>query len=237
MPEIALPTKGTQDQIKTTVDTILVQVNNKTAGKTLQRRYYLANGVFTPPAGVTEVFVTGCGGGGSGAVAVNSSTIINGIDGGNSAFGYLVIKGGKGGRAHATDISLALPGLPGGKGGQASAAIKYQSGLQTAFSDGGDCGPHFGGRGSHYGEMLVSKDGDYGSGGGAFTALPVGANTGGFATGGGGSEYLDRMPVTVTPLSPLSIAIGSGGARAVSSNGLSVSGAGGPGYIIVEWWQ
>lgn len=237
MPEIALPTKTTQDQIKTTVDNIATQVNQKNTSKTLRRQEFFTSGTFTPPSGVTEVWVTGCGGGGSGAVAIHDTEVVQGKDGQNSSFGVLVFEGGKGGRAATTLFTGAYGGAAGGRGGQSAPQITFENNLITKCTDGGNCGPHYGGRASHEPSYSVIKDGGFGSGGGASTAAPASGKNGGFATGGGGADYGYRRRVTVTPLQAVTVTVGQGGARVANGAGNHGAGGGGNGYIVVEWYQ
>lgn len=60
------PDKPTQDAIKQGVDNIAAQIENKDAGKVMRSKVFETPGTFTwtIPEGVTEVFLTGCGGGG-----------------------------------------------------------------------------------------------------------------------------------------------------------------------------
>ncbi|MFJ8102785.1 hypothetical protein [Lysinibacillus sp. NPDC096212] len=109
MPEIQLPTKKTQDEIKTKVDSINTSL--ATVGKRLKSKVYTENGTFVVPAGVTEVYITGGGAGGGGA----DSNANSGKAGGTTSFGALLsLSGGAGGNYGSGGLSGGLGGSQGG---------------------------------------------------------------------------------------------------------------------------
>lgn len=237
MPEISLPTKLTQDQIKTIVDQILVQVNQKNTSKTKRSLTFTTNSTWNVPSGVTEIYVTGGGGGGSGSAGANGATGTKGIDGSDTVLtngsNVLTIKGGKGGEVATPSIgsSTFSGGSPGGDGGQAGETSKPSLGSQVMGGDGGNSGPYYGGRYSSFAGSSPYKNGNYCSGGSGAQAVATTV----FSNGGGGAEYIYNRRFQVTPLSALSIVIGKGG-PSVTSGGYT-SGSGGDGIVTIEWWE
>lgn len=237
MPEIALPTKTIQDRIDARVLEILNKVNTG-VGKTLRRRRYVSNGTFVVPSGVTEVFITGGGGGGGGASMINASVApSNGLLGGTTRFGNLLALNGGTGGTGAVVFSNHAPGEAGGAGGEAGKyAINYAaSGNNIISGDGGNSGPYFGGRGTQ--RYVASKRFLYHGGwcsGGAGASNNVS-----FCAGGGGGDYVEKYPLTVTPLTTYNITIGQGGAGGATGSGVDTvyAGNGGQGIMFVEWWQ
>lgn len=202
-------------------------------GKKPKSVVFTANGSFTVPAGVTEVFITGCGGGGSGGFSASSSVAPyqDGNNGGPTQFGTLYgLSGGLGGRATGTSPGSVPGGGRGGHGGQhgQSGYFAQDSGLEALCGDGGDCGPYRGGRACNsYGAGgLNVRDGDYGAGGAGGNAYSYPAG------GGGGAEYVERKMLTVLPGATYGILIGKGGKYPNT-----LSGNGGDGILIVEWWE
>ncbi|WP_107951721.1 hypothetical protein [Lysinibacillus parviboronicapiens] len=98
--------KAKQEQLKQSVNNISTQINNKSVGKVLRSRTYIANATFTVPTGVTEVYVTGGGGFGS-----NDTAQKHGATGGVTAFGNLLaLSGGGGGKGGNASISTGIGG-------------------------------------------------------------------------------------------------------------------------------
>lgn len=71
--------------------------------------------------------------------------------------------------------------------------------------------------------------GSLGSGGGSGQSVP----------GGGAGDYVYKQPLTVTPNTSYAITIGMGGLGAVHlGTPVTPDGQnGGPGYMLIEWWE
>lgn len=242
MPEISLPTKLTQDQIKTIVDQILLQVNQKNTSRIKRSLTFTADGVWNVPNGVTEIYVTGGGGGGSGS-SPNSTSSANtkGNDGTDTILtngvNTLRLKGGKGGEVAgaAPFSSTETGGNAGGNGGQAGRVATvsiFNNNSYVSGGDGGNSGPYFGGRYSSFQGASASKNGNYCSGGAGGQAFSQSF----YSNGGGGAEFVYNKTMRVTPLSELTITIGKGGESVVGTAGYH-SGSGGNGIVTIEWWE
>lgn len=240
MPEIALPTKLTQDQIKTIVDQILVQVNQKNTSKTKRSLTFTSDTTWNVPNGVTEIYVTGGGGGGSGSAAVANTTGIKGRDGTDTVLtngvNVLRIKGGKGGELATASVysSTENGGSAGGSGGQPGGlaeTVNNGNNIVNRGGDGGNSGPYFGGRYTSYAGSTSYRNGNHCSGGAGYQPLAINV----FSNGGGGAEFIYNKSFQVTPLSALSVVVGKGG-DPVTSGGY-FSGSGGNGIVTIEWWE
>lgn len=236
MAEIALPTKGIQDQIDSRVLDILNKVNQKNTSKTIKRIVFKANGTLQIPSGVNVVYVTGCGGGGAGGVGGKDAFYIGGNGKATSIGNLLTLAGGEGGGGSALPSTSNLSifgGQGGGNSGQSGESVfKLGNSLMDHLSsvgDGGNCGPFFGGRKFvNYTSPKAVRNGNTGCGGAG--ALNNSANDG-IAAGGGGGEWVQDMPVSVTPLTNYAVTIGSGGIAT------SPAGNGGDGYLQIYWWE
>ncbi|WP_107924354.1 hypothetical protein [Lysinibacillus parviboronicapiens] len=216
------------NQIKQNVENVSTQIANKNTSKVLKSKTYTSNATFTVPAGITEVYITGGGGGGG-----NGDTVVskNGSSGGATSFGSLLtLSGGAGGIGGNFDPGTGVGGAAGGPGGQNGESDGYVNGQSRSwYGKGGDSGPYFGGITAPYPKYVVAaRNGGYCSGGAG------GAQGHGFwyAGGGGGGDFVYDRPVSVTPLSNISITIGTGGAA-----GGPHSGTGGNGILTVKWWE
>ncbi len=152
MPEIQLPTRQTQLEIKQKVDAMNISMT--TVGKKLRSKVYTANGTFIVPTGVTEVYLTGGGAGGGGAKDGNP-----GGSGGPTSFGSLLTIPGGGGAGSGG----SLPGGPGGgqggfsvsnSGGIGGSSGWYKGGESRAIAPyccgGGGATAGWGGGGGHF---------------------------------------------------------------------------------------
>ncbi|NYV67289.1 hypothetical protein HYI36_18620 [Bacillus sp. Gen3] len=266
MPEISLPTKITQDEIKTNIGSnadpesesgsVHAKLKNiktilATTGKVLRSKVFDVPGTYSwvVPDGVSEVYVTGCGAGAGGSSGShNLATVGIGKSGGATSFGSLltmsggsVINGGQG-----------SPGvLPGGKGGAGSfGPYVGGGGGGGGFSTGGQGGGNenrAGGVGGGVGGTEGGNTLSYGDG----TSGGIGAGGGGGSingtnsdlksgAGGGAGGYVYDFPVTVTPGQNVTITIGVGGTGGVSNppnTGAGKGGNGGNGLLTVKWWE
>ena len=191
---------------------------------------FLSNGTFRVPAGVTTIYVTACGGGGSGMLA--SST--PGVNGTSTVIGSLITLAGGGGG------TTAGGGAAGGAGGGAGSTSN-----PTAPGAHGITG-----RGGMHGGAAGAGGGSLGGGGGGYisnTIVPIsgeslfpgkaglgsfGSGGGGGTTnmnGGGGAAAIYKQPYAVTPAQNINITVGLGGSQT------SRTAAGGSGIAIIEW--
>ena len=195
---------------------------------------------WTRPAGVTEVFITACGGGGGGGSGANAggaggTTVINSII-------SLPGGGGGGGFNGSSAVGGSAGGAGGGRGGNGGAGgAAGASGAGGAAGGGtvigGGGGSYGGGGGGSHGTgsgvgvgggggFIVpssggSSAGTVGGAGGAGGGGGAGASGGG---GGGGGACITRTKHTVS--SNITGTVGGGG---------SGGGSGGNGIVIIEW--
>jgi len=206
------------------------------SSKVMKSQVFTTNGTFTVLAGVTAVYITGCGGGGGGGGGYLTQDGINGSSGGVTSFGALkTLSGGGGG-------GKGLAGRGGARG--------------EGYGFGSD-----GGYGKLEGSVGLGSGGQGGGGLYSLTAAPGGDYADGDATGGakgapgsggsGSSGYLSKgggggggagdfcvdFPLTVVPGTVYTITIGIGGTGGFSGGGGNPAGSGGPGLLIVKWWE
>lgn len=180
---------------------------------------FTASGTFNVPTGVTKVFLTGCGGGGGGGGVMGSN---NGAqNGGGGGSGYTVIR-----RAVTVTPGASITVTVGGGGGAGS--------------------PGSGGTGgtTSFGALLSISGGGGGGGtnatGSAFTGVGGAGNwdgDGGSSTSSGGSSVFGRGALGGAPGSAAAAnsGAGGGGGRTPTSGSAKAGGAGGSGYLLVEW--
>ncbi|EON70447.1 hypothetical protein [Lysinibacillus sphaericus] len=216
-----------QEQLKQSVNNISTQINNKSVGKVLKSKVFTSNGTFTAPAGVTEVYVTGGGAGGSGGAWGNLLTT-SGNAGGVTSFGNLLsLPGGSGGAARPEGGIGSIVSLPGGPGGTAGKS-------NTENCNGGSSGYYAGGTGIN---QVLSDSGRAGDG--AYCAGGGGIVNG---HGGGGGHFVIDLNLAVTPGTQYVITIGRGGAgvqgrHSSQTSSTYTSGKGGDGILTVKWWE
>ena len=185
------------------------------------QQVFTSSGTFTVPAGVTQVFLTGCGGGGGGG----------GVAGSNSGAQY----GGGGGSGY-TVIRRAVAVTPGasitvtiGNGGGGGAQGNGGTGGTTSFGallsisgGGGGGGTNATGSAFNGGAGIGHWDGDGGN-----------ANS----TSNGGSSIYGRGALGGSPgtAAAANSGAGGGGGRTPSGGTYRAGGAGGSGYLLVEW--
>lgn len=240
--------------------TLLLGASLPSKNTVWKMREFLTNDNFTVPLNIAGgvVYVTGCGGGGSGAAWITNitntgvsgacsgcyvskrpvqvvagdvvpvtigaggvpvvasaitSTQIDGVAGGNSSFGSLVIPGGTGGTdALGGGLATSKPMKGGWVGGYqtgntvflAQNSISYQAGQRSS----GSSIFALGSAGGAFGNATDSVA----SSGSSVTAANAAANTG---AGGGGAVFFTASAPSITV----------------------TSGAGGSGRIIVEWQE
>lgn len=219
--------------------------------KGIQR--FTANGSFTVPAGVTTIYVSGCGGGGGGGGGAGSSGQTSSVGGGGGGGGgagqsvirqaYTVTPGqvisitiGGSGTAGAGSSSSNTGGTSGGAGGNTVVgALVTLTGGGGGVLGGWATGNSFGGGGAGaaggtgYPSGSSGSDSNYAGNGGGGAASPFG--------GGGGSG----RAATGTGISgSAGVGYGSGGGGGGGAYGLvgnagGTGGAGAPGLVIIEW--
>lgn len=199
MPEINLPTYGQVESIKQSVKTEKI-IEFLTPGQHS----------WTAPKNVTSIFITACGGGGSGGI-----TTAIGSSGGITTFSDLLSLSGGGGGGGASGYGGSGVGA-GQSGGQlnSSAVISVPKGGDS-LGYGGISSRNYNGD---------AQDGSLGGGGG-----------GGFDSNnacGGGADYCIDKPIQVTPGVSYTIIIATGGIRKSS-----LLGSGGNGYMKIRYWE
>jgi len=171
---------------------------------------------WTVPEGVTKVFVSGCGGGGSGGVKETTSAGKNGLAGGISSFGqYLSLAGGHGG-LFVTANQLAPPNAT--TGGVTAGSIIGLPGINLLSHSNGV--PSF------------NPSVGYGYGG---YGLGYSSQT---PNGGSGGESIIDYPVDVSEGEVITVTVGKGGlpvSREVNVSTTLISGAGAGGVIIIKY--
>lgn len=217
------PDKATQMEIKQGVTNIALQIGNKDAGKVMKSKVYNTPGTFTwtVPDGVTEVYLTGCGGGGSGASGSLTGS------GGGSGGGAMYVE------YYPVDVTpLQTYTIVVGKGGVAPVVISQNgfSGGITSFGNllslpgggggitagnGGAAGGPFGVTGTSHTyndhSSVPAKGGDCGPYQGGNTG-----NINGYIPGGDGGP-------------------GAGGGGVMANN--TRPGNGGNGFLFIKWWE
>lgn len=232
-PTAALGTNTTQ------LATMAALIAGLYTGKGVQR--FVANGNFTVPAGVTTIYVSGCGGGGGGGGARPvSSNNCGGAGGGGAGQSAIrvplavvpgqviaITVGGSGvggaisnsGTAGGASSVGALLTLNGGQGGSVSGAV-------GAASLGGN-----GGSGS--------PDGTAGSDASATIGTGAGGAGGSTPFGGGGGGGKSTSSGSSAGSSGNGYGAGGGGAggstNSVGTSSGNTGGHGAPGLIIIEW--
>lgn len=207
---------------------------------------FLANGSFTVPAGITRVWVSGCGGGGGGGGGGASTSTTTGVAGGGGGSGDFVIDheiavtpgqtltiqvggaglgGGAGtgsvkagdGTSGGTSSVAGLIALPGGGGGKGGA-----SSVSAGLSEGGSGFPAGGRAAPHSASPLVYSLGGMGASGPFGGAGAAGSSSAG-APSSGSQSYGHGVG-------------GGGGGAQVTANGNGTAGGNGsPGLIVLEW--
>lgn len=178
---------------------------------------------FQAPAGVSQVFLTMCGGGGGGA---GDGPAIAGAKGGDSFFGTLrIARGGFGGQPTPCCWGPGPGGAPGGAGGSHGS-----NGYTGTFPHGGNSvfgvgGVDFTGSGSGTGR----SGSGYGAGGAGGSD---GINQ--YGGSGGGAECILSEAVPVSGGASYTVTIGAGGSG--GSAGLVSGGAGSAGFALIEWY-
>lgn len=196
----------------------------------LKSQEFLSSGTFTVPAGVTTVWVTMCGGGGSGSV---NNYISSNIAGGGA--GAYCVK-----QAVTVTPGASVTVTIGAGGAGVTDAAAYQT--QTAGNDGS--ATSFGSLSvsGGTGGLTAGNDASNGVGGanGGGNGLP-GQSAGGRPgklSGGAGGLFGDGTNAARGTGNSSSAAANSGagsGGAALTSGGGASSGAGGSGRCIVEW--
>ncbi len=199
---------------------------------------FTESGAWICPEGITEVFISICGGGGGGGGASGTASYCGGGGGGGGSQAYLkkkitVVPGteytitigaggnggaggtspGDGGDGGATSFSSLLTAA-GGKGGKrATSSSSYRG-------NGGDAGGSGGARGGDGGQAYA---GSYRSGNGGGCLLGPGEGSRSYSSNPGAGIDCTCYGGG-----------GSGGMSALSNSGYA-GGAGGPGICIIEW--
>ncbi|WP_342557583.1 glycine-rich domain-containing protein [Lysinibacillus sp. FSL P4-0201] len=228
------PDKPTQDAIKQGVDNIAAQIENKDAGKVMRSKVFETPGTFTwtIPEGVTEVFLTGCGGGGSGAHGPDGASGYYGPCGGGARYVEYYPVQVTPGQTVTVTVGAGGPAVTHGgtTGANGNAGGTTSFGTYVSLSGGGG-GNYSTLKGGNAGGPLGVKGSDgVPHGGTNYTAsLIKGGNCGPFTGGAIGSfnRYL--------PGQEGGPGCGGGGIG-INSEGIP-SGKGGDGFLIVQWWE
>lgn len=182
------------------------------------KQLFTSSGTFTVPAGITQVWVTMCGGGGGGAGGGNGS----GTSGGGSGGWYYM--------QPITVTSGQLIAVTVGNGGSAGAANSNGgTGGTTSF------GSFLSATGGEGGRNTSSNGLYVGGSGGIPNGQNGGSPLGDYMGGMGGSTPLGSGGLPSSPFSSSGIAgtgYGSGGS---AGNHVYTGGVGRPGIVIVEW--
>ena len=200
------------------------------------KKVFNSNGTFTVPVGVTEIFITACGGGGGGGSGANTSTTgSDGDSGGSTIISDLVtLPGGSGGKGAQNWINgEGAGGSKGGIGGSDGNPGNTGSGTITAINfpgSGGAGGSSLGAGGAGGKRDDYGCTGSYGGGGGGGGGGTASNGSGG--GGGGGGACIIKQKYTVTPNQVINITVGTWGNRGAYGN---LGGSGGAGIVIIEW--
>lgn len=197
------------------------------------QRFLSGSGTYTPRSGVTyiEVEVSGGGGGGGGG----GTSVVNGSAGSQTTFGPMTANGGGapsggsggvGGTASITTSSTVIQILAtqGGDGAPAAANANSSSG-----GNGGNNPLGGAGRASFAFPMTNGSDGHANTGGGGGGGGAGSGTSISGAAGGGAGGYAKAL--FISPSSPISYSVGTGGNGGVGSQ--TTGGKGGSGVIVV----
>lgn len=221
---------------------IVFKLNAKASG--LQR--FTASGSFTVPAGVTTVYLSGCGGGGGGGGGAGFSS---------SASSYYAGGGGGGGGGFSVvrypvsvtpgqviAVTIGAAGTAGASGAAGASGGAGGTGGATNFGSlatlgGGSAGAGgTGGSATAAGGQGANIGGSWGSDGQS-TFGGTGGSGGGGAFGAGGGAGRGGLGAGISAVNGSGFGTGGGGGGGCYSNsGIGGSGSAGmPGYLIVEW--
>ncbi|HFT5240684.1 hypothetical protein ACSMDF_07630 [Yersinia enterocolitica] len=214
---------------------------------------FTSNGSFTVPAGVTQIFVSGCaaGGGGGSSLATNSSSFVT---------------GGSGGGAGQPAMSVPITVTPGqvipvtigtGGSGASPATNNATAGGNTQLGTGGSLLNLAGGSPGLIGGGGTTFPNDYGgpTGGAGYPYGGAAQNTNSFSattgTGGMGGQGASgpfgqagpfgRGSVSNSPSASVGYGYGAGGSGAGGAYRSTISAPGGggasglDGYLLIEW--
>lgn len=197
------------------------------AGMARGQQQFLASGTFTVPAGVTEVYLTGIAGGGGGGGSDGTSSY-SGLAGGGG-YGLLTLRK-KVTVVPGTDYVVTVGaggagGAAGGSNGGAGGATSFGALLSLAGGGGGA------------GAAGTSGGNKYGAGGapgGEFGEAGK-SGWGGCTPFGGGGAGRSNSSSGAGGGASANTGAGGGGAASFTTTGSFAGGAGGSGYLLVEW--
>lgn len=220
-------------------------MTSSTSSSSMNKTIFIYTGTaqtFVVPEGITEIYITASGGGGSGTGTYYSGNIIAGQAGGSTIIGSLVtLAGGKGGT---TSAGGAAGGTGGGVGSTGEifidSAIAGGGSAWTPAGDGliGRGGDGQGAGGGSLGGGGGSDPGAYASGGSNTNYFHIGGKGGKSALGfGDGQDGSGRLASSY----PMKKAAGDGGlgggggagARGQNSSSIYLSGYGGGGAAAI----
>jgi len=206
------------------------------------KQAFTSSGSFTVPAGVTKIYISGCGGGGGGGGAGGSTSTPNSAGGGGGGGSgqaiiqvpYVVTPGqvisvtiAAGGTAGAGAASGGTGGNAGNGGSTVVGALVTLAG-GSGGTGGGNASPPSGGNGgSGY------PQGSYGGDGPA----PYGGAGAGGPFGGGGGSARAASSDSYSGLSPSGCGTGGGGGGAcyILAHTGAAGAPGSSGLVIIEW--
>lgn len=223
------------------VSTLSTKVNNMVSGPSANTTYFYTSGTYTVPAGVTAVYVSGCGGGaggghfyggGGGASVIRQK--VNVTPG--QTISVTIGSGGAGKPASAGTISTYQSGTNGGttKFGSYVSLTGGYAGKVSASTAQVSTWPRGGGNNATMGKTNSMQGGTNGnwcwSGGDGGSSL--------FGVGGAGG-YFDQAYMSkstyIAPNDGIGYGAGGGGACVLQNpNWASAAGAGTNGILIVE---
>lgn len=207
---------------------------------------FTANGTFTVPAGITTLYLSGCGGGagGSGGAGYSSSGSGGGSGGGAAQSAIKTAVTVTPGATYTVTVGGA--GAGGASGASQAAGGRGMAGGDTVFakSDGTVLLTLTGGAAGNSGSVSYGAGGrsnGYGStdGGDGIPGAAGGGNGGGggsspFGTAGGGGRAGDQGGGNGTASYGYGCGGGGGGGAYLSGKG-GAGSAGGQGLLIIEW--
>jgi hypothetical protein len=201
---------------------------------------FTANGTFTPPAGVTEIFVTMVGGGGGGGGGNGGS----GGGGGGGSGAHVIKMGLKVTPASNYTVTIGAKGTKGAAGGSGTAggdtSIVHDLGTLTCPGGGGGTVTTAGAGGAGSGAYAGANSiGDAGGLAGTYVvnAGAAGGVKGNYGGGGGASSPFDLGGAGGARSSNANDAAGGfgGGGGAGGGDASGTGGDGAQGFVYVEW--
>lgn len=195
------------------------------------KQLFTASGTFIVPIGINTVWVTMCGGGGGAGGGRYSSLYETYFGGGNGGgAGCAIAQAVMVTAGETVNVTIGAGGVGGYNSSSSGAITAGVNGGITSFGNYLSCSGGGGGAKNTSNSSSLSDSASVGSAGG-FGGQPGFGQGGNSLFGIGGSPTYSSLSYVAT-----GIGFGSGGAFVIIDSGTACySGAGAPGFVLVEW--